>query len=354
MPSSHASAAAQERVNRIRAFREELAALQHDGVLRLTDEQMGALDRHYGGLFASYTEQYDVDVTDAARKLSLGMRIAAFVGAVALCAAVVLFVYRVWGLLDPIPQVILLTAAPLVGLALTATAARLDGTKYFASMAALVAFGAFVADLQAMHDAFGLTPSPDRYLAWAGFGALLAYAFGLRLVFTAAALCLVAWVSAVLTRAAGGPLADVAGAAEHVLAGGAVLFGVSAVPAQGRLGCAGICRGLGAAIALLALIVLGMEEGASRLPLSPAAARTLYQLIGPLVAAGLIAAGIRRGWQETPSVATLGLALMVLLRFIDWWWARLPHYLFFLLVGALAVATLAVLRVVRRRAGARR
>lgn len=343
--------APQDRVNRVRAFRDELAELDRAGVLELTPEQLGAIDRHHSTLVSSLSAQFDVDVTDTERQLSLGMRIAALLGAAALAAAVVLFAYRIWGLLGPAARVAALTSAPLAGLGVTALAARLDRSRYFASIAAVTALAAFVADLQSMQDAFALTPSPHVFGAWALFGALLAYAFGLRLVFAGAILCVVAWIAAALGALAGGPYADAFSAPEHVAAGGVVAFTAGWLPLHRRLGLSAVCRGLGGSVFLLMLVVLTVEGG-SLLPISRGTAETLYQVLGPLAAATLILAGIRRGWSETPIIATIALSLMILLRFADWWWDRLPHYVFFLLVGALAVATLVVLRLVRRRPGA--
>jgi len=44
--------------------------------------------------------------------------------------------------------------------------------------------------------------------------------------------------------------------------------------------------------------------------------------------------------------------VLLLLRFVDWWWDVMPKYLFFLIVGLTAIAMMVVLRRLRRIAGA--
>jgi hypothetical protein len=44
------------------------------------------------------------------------------------------------------------------------------------------------------------------------------------------------------------------------------------------------------------------------------------------------------------------LVLFTYLKAFDWWWDLLPNYLFFLLLGAIAIAALVILRRVRQAA----
>jgi len=65
-------------------------------------------------------------------------------------------------------------------------------------------------------------------------------------------------------------------------------------------------------------------------------------------AAGLsVWAGIRSG---LPAVANMGagfFALLLYLRFFDWWWDWMPGYLFFLIIAAVSIGLLAVFRRLR-------
>lgn len=105
---------AQQRADRIHAFREELQALQQEGVLSLPPETQGKVAAYHEALLRELNAQFDVDTSHQQKRLSWGMRIASFLGALAISAAVFFFLLRFWGLLDTPLQVVLLVAAPLV------------------------------------------------------------------------------------------------------------------------------------------------------------------------------------------------------------------------------------------------
>ena len=107
---------AQQRVDRIHAFRRELEQLGHDGVLALSAEQRLQLDAHLDKTLAELAGQFDVDISESQKKISLAMRVASALGGLAFCAAVFLFFYRYWGLLGTTLQVIILIAVPILGL----------------------------------------------------------------------------------------------------------------------------------------------------------------------------------------------------------------------------------------------
>jgi hypothetical protein len=79
---------AQRRVDRIRAFREELAELEGLGVVALDAGQREKLRLFHEEATASLAARFDVDASEAEKRLSLGMRVASFLGATALAAAV--------------------------------------------------------------------------------------------------------------------------------------------------------------------------------------------------------------------------------------------------------------------------
>src|SRR5689334_9201404 len=108
---------AQARVDRIHAFREQLAELERDQVLALSPEQRARVDDHLNGLLQQFAQKYDVDVSASQKRLSLGMKIVSALGALALAASVFLFFYRFWGDLSTPVQVALLLIAPMAGLA---------------------------------------------------------------------------------------------------------------------------------------------------------------------------------------------------------------------------------------------
>ena len=108
-----------------------------------------------GSLIVNYLQQSRVMGLNEAAAGSLiafywgGAMVGRFLGALALCIAVVLFVSRFWGALATGTQVGLLTAGTLAMLGLTEFAARREKTLYFAGLAALVLFAAYTNDLEA-------------------------------------------------------------------------------------------------------------------------------------------------------------------------------------------------------------
>src|SRR5262249_33705461 len=155
---------AQRRADRIQAFQDELAELERLGIVALPPEDRERLRQYHDETLRGLQRDYDVDATADQKQLSWGMRIASLVGALTLCAAIVLFLFRYWGLLSTSVQVSVLVAAPVVGVLGMEVAARRERTMYVAGILGLVAFGAFVLDLSMLGSIFNLTPSPRAFL----------------------------------------------------------------------------------------------------------------------------------------------------------------------------------------------
>src|SRR6478735_4121015 len=120
---------AQERADQIAAFRAEVEQLRQDGASPFTSDQLAVVVRHHDALLERLAGEFDIDRTLAERRMSVGMRIASGFGAVTLTAAVVSFVYQVWGSIPTAGQVMLLTAGPLAAIAATIVAGRLERTR---------------------------------------------------------------------------------------------------------------------------------------------------------------------------------------------------------------------------------
>jgi len=131
---------AQQRVDDIHTFRNELARLADEGVLRLDATQQAAVGKHHERLLAEFAALFDVDRDSRAKQLSLGMRVASFLGALALAASVFFLFYQFWGHFGETAQVAILIASPLAAFALTMFIQGRDATGYFTKLAALVAF----------------------------------------------------------------------------------------------------------------------------------------------------------------------------------------------------------------------
>jgi uncharacterized membrane protein len=73
-----------------------------------------------------------------------------------------------------------------------------------------------------------------------------------------------------------------------------------------------------------------------------------YQLLGAVVLSALIVWGIRRDQRLVMQIGSAGALLFLFMRLVDWFWDLMPKWLFFLLVGAVALTALLVLRRFRR------
>src|SRR5689334_12535880 len=187
---------AQQRADEIRAFEAELKRLQEQGVLALSADQQRAVMEHHAMLLAQYARTFDVDRDIKAKQLSLGMRVASFLGALALAASVFFLFYQFWGLLGTGTQVALLIAAALGSFCGAMWVQSKDATGYFTKLAALVAFACFVLNIAMLGQIFNITPSDKALLPWAAAALLLAYTCDLRLLLAAGILCLIAFISA--------------------------------------------------------------------------------------------------------------------------------------------------------------
>jgi uncharacterized membrane protein len=243
----------------------------------------------------------------------------------------------------------LLVAAPLLATLGVEFAARRERSLYFSSLTALVAVACFVLKLSVLGQIFNITPSPNALLAWAAFSLLLAYGYGLKLVLVAGLTCLMAWLSAQVGTWSGFYWLSFGERPENF-----ILVGL-AVAARGWReqlrfpGFAGIYRVYGLLVVLLAILILANWGRISYLPWSNTAIENGYQLLGFAGSALAVWLGIRRHW---PGIVNLGSTFFVLYlytKLFDWFWDWMPKYLFFLLLGLVAVLLLAVMRRFRAR-----
>ena len=171
---------AQRQADRIRLLREELQELERQKVLELTPEQRSRFDEWSAAKLRDLAARYDVDTSVSQKRVSWCMRIASTLGALAICAAVILFFLRYWGYLDTPAQVGIVSLAPLAALAVTEYTARRERTRYFAGLTALVAIACFIMNLAVLGRIFNIISTENALLAWGAFSMLLAYRYGLR------------------------------------------------------------------------------------------------------------------------------------------------------------------------------
>ncbi len=345
-------AAAQARADDIRAFSRELARLQDEGALSLDDGQRSALAAHHARLLAGYAQGFDIDRDARAAQLSLGMRVASFLGALALAASVFFLFYRYWGLLPTPAQVGILVGAVIATLAGTLWIQSRDRSGYFAKLAALVTFACFVLNVVMVGQIFNITPSDNALLPWAAFAFLLAYTCDLRLLLVAGILCLVAWVAARTGTWDGIYWLDFGRRPENFFPVAIALFCFPQwVDHAARSGFAMTYRVCGLLALLLPVLVLAHWGEASYLDLDRGLIEGSYQLAGFALSALAVWLGVRRNWQDTVNTGIVFFVVFLYSKFFDWWWDSMPKYLFFLVLGMAAVLVLLVLRRLRAAAG---
>lgn len=338
---------AQARADRIAAFRTELEALERERVLMLPEDVRAAVQAHHAGLLQRFAADYDIDLSREQKKLSWGMRLASLFGALALSAAVFFFFYRFWGALSTPLQVAVLLAAPLLATLAVDYAARRERSLYFASLIGLVALAAFVLDLSVLGRIFNVTPSQHAFLAWAAFALLLAYGYGLRLLLVAGLTSLMAWLSATAGTFGGGYWLSFGERPENFVVAGLVLFALGMREQPGYPGFAAIYRVYGLLVVFIAVLILANFGSISYLPLDSDLVEFLYQAAGFVLAGLAIWLGIRRRWSGLVNLGSTFGVINLYTKLFDWWWDWMPKYLFFLLLGLIAVLLLLVLRRLR-------
>lgn len=342
---------AQNRVNRIRAFRAELAALKDAGASPLTAEQESQLADYHDRELRRLAAEFDIDRSDAAGQLSRGMRIVSFFGAVALTAAVYSLVERFWGRLDLREQAFLLAAFPLMALAGVELSARRERTLYVSSLFALVAFGTFWLAVGVLSWRLNTPVTPP--LLWAGvvFGFGLALPYRFRIVLGLALVTLAVSLAATMLSIAGVEWPEIFSRFDLLLLAGFSLLVLVRPLAVLDRGFAPVIRFVALAIALTALLFLSWSGSSSAVPLDARVVEALYQALMLVVCVGALWLAIRFRWNESVALVSVVFALFLLIRYVDWFWDLMPRYLFFLTLAALAFAWLAALGRLRKRLG---
>ncbi len=338
---------AQQRVDRIRAFRDELDVLEQGRILVLAEEQRRSVAAYHDKLLQDLAGSFDVDTTVAQKQLTLGLRIISFLGAAAISAAVFFFFYRFWGVLTTTAQVAILATAPVLATLGVELAARKEKTLYFASLAGLVAFACFVLDLSMLGQIFTITPSQNAFLVWSAFAFLLAYTYGIRILQVAGIIALTGYLAATAGTWVGCYWLSFGERPENFIASGLVLFGISFIPHGRYEEFPPYYRIFGLLQVFIATLILADWGRTSYLALPATTIEYLYQILGFACSGLAIWMGIRRHWPGVTNLGSTFFTIFLYTKFYDWWWKWMPKYLFFLVVGLVAVLLLLVLKRLR-------
>ena len=339
---------AQERADKLLVFREQLTELEREQILVLTDEQRARLDPFLDRTLHELAHQYDVDISESQKQLSLGMKIVSALGGLALCAGVFLFFYRYWGFIPTAGQVALLIGTPLIGLAAMQFTAPRERTLYFTGLIGIVVFASFALNLYVLGQIFNLIPTPNAFLAWGALGLVLAYAYGLRLILALGLISLAVFFAATILSWTGAWWNEAYRRPElGVIGGGLIVIAPLLVQHRRHDNFPAIYRLIGPLIVFISLLGLWYNGGNSFLPFDPKWIERWYQFLAFAGSALTIWLGIRHNLTGTVNLGAAAFTIYLYIKFVDWWWDALPRYVFFFMLGAIAIGLLIAFRKLR-------
>lgn len=339
---------AQQRADQIQAFYDEVEVLAAEKVLQIGAVQLDSVARYHEDLLRELTKKYDIDTSSRQKQLSMGMKIASFIGALAMAASVFFLFYQFWGYLITSVQVSILIIAPLLTLFATNWVSQREATGYFAKLLSMVSFACFVLNLVMLGQIFNITPSENALLVWAVYGFVLAYAFDVRLLLAMGIVSLAGFVAARMGTWSGLYWLYMGERPENFLVPAVVIFTVPLWLKQNHYsGFAPIYRVFGCLLFFIPVLVLANWGYGSFLPWQISSIEGTYQMVGFIGSAALIALAIRMQWPDTVNTGNAFFVLFLYTKFYDWWWDIMPKYLFFLVIALTSLLLLFVYKRIR-------
>jgi hypothetical protein len=242
-------------------------------------------------------------------------------------------------------QVVVLAAAPLLALAGMESAARRERALYFTGLLGVLATVFFVINLSVLSGLCNAALSPTAMLAWSAFCWILAYTYGLRPFLIGSILFLMGFVATIANPAEVCVWDAFGRRPENFLPLGILLLAVPLIgPHRGIPSFKPVFRIFGLVCVFMPILILSSAGHASYLHFSPDAIEVGYQLAGFALAALTIWLGIRRALNETTNLGSGFFVVLLYVKFFDWWWDWMPKWLFFLVLGGVAVGILLLLR----------
>jgi len=339
---------AQQRVDQIGYFQAELERMVQENIIPLDDSQRSAIASYHDNLIEKLASTFDIDANKREKQLSLGMKIASFLGALGLTASLFFLFYQYWGRFSTSMQVVILLAAPFLGLAATMVAAHREKTAYFSKLLGLVSLACFVLNISMFGQIFNMAPTPNAFLVWAVFAFILAYASDTRLLLAAGIICFSSFLSAKTGTWGGCYWINFGERPENFFPAAFLLLMISYLPHHKFSGFAVIYRVFAMLFFFIPVLILSNWGGISYLNLRHGSIEVIYQIVGFVFSAGAIWMGIKKGWPEMINTGNVFFTIFLYTKFYDWWWDWMPKYLFFLVIGLTAILMLLVLKRLRR------
>jgi hypothetical protein len=346
--SSHSKTEAQERSDEIQAFRREWARLLDEKVITLTELQKRAVTDHHQALLAQLAANFDIDRDERSRQLSLGMRIASMSGALALAVSVFFLFNQFWGHFGTVTQIAILVAASLTTFGATLIIRDRDNSGYFASLAATVACACFALNVLMLGKIFDIAPSVLALFVVAAYTLVLAYVCETRLLLALGLLGLTGYVGAQLGSWSGMVWMDFGERPENLIPAAISLFVVPMVIDHRRYHGFALTYRIIALVTLATVVLTLSHFGAmSWVGGDRQAIQIGYQLLGFSACVGAFWYGMQHRLSDLVKATATLFVVLLYSKFYEWWWDAMPSYLFFLLLGAVALAALLTLRRLR-------
>lgn len=338
---------AQRHVDRIHAFQQELAEVEQAGVMQLDSAQKNALTQYHRELLARYRQEFDVDTNQGARKFNLGMQVASFFGALALAASVFFLFYQYWAQFGMAAQILILVSAPIATLYLAQFLKRAEKSGHFARLAAMVSFSCFVLNIALLGRIFDLPASESAFLVWSAYALMLAYLYLSRVLLAASIACFFAYLAAKVGVWLGLYWLSFGERPENFFLPSLIVFCIPFIP-NGRYEIfAPVYRVLSICALMICVLILSFWGDGSYLSWDDSIIEGFYQVLGFIGSAVLVALGIKNGWNEVTNTGSVFFVLFMYTKMWEWMWGWLPHYLFFFLMGLVAVLFLLIFKRLR-------
>jgi uncharacterized membrane protein len=322
--------------------------IKRDKIIDLSESQQSAIDLYHKNLITRLSSIFDIDSNKHEKQLSLGMKIASFLGALGITASVFFFFYQFWGKISTNTQIIILITTPLLALSLTIYAYTRETTGYFVKICSLVSLACFILNIFMLGQIFNITPSPNALLVWAVFAFLLAYASDTRLLLASGIICFACFLSAKTGTWHGCYWIDFGNRPENFLPASIIIFLISFFPHEKFSGFTSIYRVFAMLLFFIPILILSNSGSISYLNLSNESIEVIYQIAGFVFSAGAIWLGIKKTWNEVVNTGNVFFTIFLYTKFFDWWWDFMPKYLFFLILGLTAILILLIFKRLRK------
>ena len=339
---------AQHRVDQIHAFQQEIVNLESDGVIAIPLEQSNKVRDYHQQLLQTLSATYDIDPNVQTKQLTLGMKIASLLGALAMALSLFFLFYQFWGYLSVPVQVSILIFAPVSLFLLSIHLAQKEQRAYFSKIAALVSLSSFVLNLSMLGQIFNITPSPNAFAVWAAFSFLLAYACNARLLVFFGVVSIGSFIAMKIGTWNDIYWINFGERPENFFIPSLLIFILpQLIPHRHFSGFAAIYRVTALLMAFLPILILSNWGRISYFSGSSAVIEETYQLIGFAISALVIWLGIQRQWNEVIKTGNVFFILFLYTKFFDWWWGWMPKYIFFFVLGLSALLALMMFKRTR-------